>query len=170
MKEVAPQKESFEFEKSPAREAYVLLGAKTPLELSNLYADEDQKLFKPYTWDYNNPELLVNKIKNILESIDLEKLEQEERSRIKETLWFWYHHATSCAFELYKDKQKAKEYSEIALSYQAEDNTNKITRLLNLISEGKYVEARSWVSKIEHEDERATALELLEDYKEGNFF
>jgi len=39
--------ENFDREKSPIREAYLLLGAHTPLELSNLYPAEDQKLTKP---------------------------------------------------------------------------------------------------------------------------
>ncbi len=170
MKEVAPQKESFDFEKSPVREAYVLLGAKTPLELSNLYTDEDQKLMKFHEWDYNNPDLTINKIKEILENVNLETLSQEERKWAQEIIWFWYHHAISCAIWRYKDRQKAKEYSEKALSYQTKDHPNKITRLLNFLSEDKFYEAEVWTDQIEDEVEKTTALELLKEYKEGGFF
>ena len=165
-----PEKTVFDIEKSPIKEAYLLLGAKTPLELSQLYTVEDQKLMKSNEWDYANPDLITNKIKDILERIDTDTLSEQEREWRGEILWFWHHHAISCAIARYKDKTQAQIFAAKALEVQPEDHPNKITRLLYLLVNDKLEEAETWVSKIEDEHEKSTARDLVEGYKEKGFF
>ena len=155
---------TFNFEKSPAKEAYLLLSAHTPLELSNKYSEEDQKLMLSGSWDYNNPVLVVNRIKDILEGINPQELTEEEREWMQEILWFWYHHAISCAIWKYKDKEKAKVYARKALELQPENHPNKITKLLSLLLEDKLEEARKWVEAIIEEPEKSTALSLIGEW------
>lgn len=160
----------FDIEKSSIKEAYILLGAKTPMELSNLYSAEDQKLMKFGTWDYGNPELIVNKVKSILESIESNTLTEDERMWRQEILWFWNHHAISCAIWRYKDREAAKMYADKALEYQPLEHPNKITRLLKLLASDKVEDAQRWAETIIEEPEKSTAISLVKDYKEGNFF
>jgi hypothetical protein len=162
--------EKFDIEKSPAKEAYVLLSAKTPLELSNLYSDEDQKLMNSGAWDYGNPELLVNKVKEILESIDPQTLTDDEIDWRQEILWFWYHHAISCAIWRYRDRETAKNYVAKALDYQPAEHPNQITRLFDFLVNDKVAEAEQWAESIKEEPEKSTASLLVEEYKEGKFF
>ena len=164
------KKQAFEKEKSPAKEAYVLLGAKTPLELSNLYSAEDQKLMHAGSWNYKDEESVVNKVKKILESIDPSTLIPDEREWRQEILWFWYHHAISCAVWRYKDKIAAQMYAAKALEYQSAEHPNKITRLLDLLVNDKLEDAEKWSSEIGEEPERSTADSLVQGYKRGNFF
>jgi hypothetical protein len=169
-----PQEEKVEkldIEKSPIREAYELLGARTPLELSNLYSERDQELMKSYEWDYNNPELITNKIKNILETIDPESLTEDEKEWRQEIIWFWYHHAISCASRRYNDKEAAQRYAVKALEMQPEDHPNKITRLLFYLVHDRVEEAEEWIAALAPDDEeKDTAESLLHDYKEIGFF
>lgn len=164
------QEEAERVSKGPLREAYALLGASTPLELLNQYTKEDQKLFKLGEWDYENPDFVTNKIKDILEVIDPNDLTEEEKTWRQEILWFWYHHAISCAIALHKDREKAKEYTEKALELQSEDHPNKITHLLYFLANEKIEEAEEWVETISEEPEKTTARELLDEYKKGELF
>jgi len=157
-------------EKSPAKEAYILLGAKTPLELSNLYSVEDQKLMHSGSWDYADKESAVNKVKGILESIDPSTLTTEEREWRQEILWFWYHHAISCAVWRYKDKAAAQMYAAKALENQPADHPNKITQLLDFLVNDKLEYAEKWVANIGEEPEKSTATSLVQTYKDGKFF
>ena len=160
----------FEVVKSPMRAAYELLGAHTPLELSNLYSEEDQKLMKSRSWDYDNPDLVTNKVKGIIEIVDVNKLTEQEKDWRNEILWFWYHHAISCAIWRYKDKEKAKLYASKALEIQDRSHPNQITRLLDLLVNDKIQEAEKWASEINDEVEKETALSLIQEYKDGNIF
>lgn len=169
MEEFSGQKK-FEITISPMREAYELLGAHTPLELSNLYSEEDQKLMKSQSWDYNDSNLVTNKIKNVLETVDISKLTNEEKDWRNEILWFWYHHAISCAVWKYKDKEKAKEYSSKALELQNKNHPNKVTKLLDLLVDDKTEEAEKWVNQISDQVEKETAASLIQQYKEGKMF
>ena len=126
---------------SPIFEAYKLLGAHTPLELNRKYTIEDQKLFLSHTWDYEDPNQIINKIKNILESSPQNESSQEENDWRQETLWFWYHHAISVALWK-KDISKAREFSKKALELLPKDNSNKITKLLDLLVNGRVDEAK----------------------------
>lgn len=158
-------KESFQ---NTIQEAYELLGAKTPLELSQRYTEEDQKLMKAGEWDYLNQDLIVNKVRNILENIDENKLTPAEKEERKEILWFWYHHAVSCAIWRYKDKEKAVEYVNKALNFQPENHPNKITKLFSLLLEDKTEEVEDWIKTVSG-DEKEAADFLLSEYNKGNF-
>lgn len=162
--------EKLAIENSPLREAYRLLNARTPLELSNLYTAEDQKLMALHEWDYKNPELVVNKIKEILEATDANNLSPDEQDWRREILWFWYHHAISCAIWRYKDKNTAQSYTTMALKYQSENHPNKITKLFDFLVNDKLGEAEHWAGAIEEDPEKTTAAELLDEYKKGDFF
>lgn len=87
-------------ERRTIRDAYELFGAKNAKEFHDLYVKEDQRLMKARKWDYDNPELLVNKAKNILESLNRSELDEGENEWVQEILWFWYHHAISAALPL----------------------------------------------------------------------
>ena len=161
---------TFVLEKSPAKEAYILLGAKNPKELFVLYAKEDQKLFKSGAWDYKNPVLKINKVKNILENIKPQELSVNEKDYVKETIWFWYHHAISSAIWKYKDREEAKKFSALALEKQSADSPNQITKILDFLVNDKVEEARKFVTSIKKEPEKSSAIELIEEYEQGKFF
>jgi len=161
-------KPKFEISQSPMKEAYELLEANSPLELSNLYTKEDQKILKGGSWDYNNPDLIIHKIKDILEAIDEDNLAEEEKVWRNEILWFWYHHAISCAIFRYKDRIAAKEYSTKALSYKDKNHPNKITDIFDFLIDNRVSDAEQLAEAMDEDKE--TALELIEEYKEGNMF
>lgn len=160
----------FSIENSPIKEAYKLLEADTPLDLFSLYTEEDQKLMHSNSWDYDNENLITNKIKNILEKVDFSQLTAEEKKCCSEILWFWYHHAISFAVFQMKDKAKAIICAQKALDLQAKDNPNQITRLLYLLVNDKVNEAEEWAKEIKDEVEKQTAKQLIEQYKKGYFF
>jgi hypothetical protein len=164
------QPKQFNIENSPIREAYELLGAKDPLELHKLFSEEDQRLMKSKEWDYENPDLITNKVKNILEFADESSMAEDEIFWRQEILWFWYHHAISTAVYRYIDKELAKEFADKALSLQDEDHPNKITKLLALLVNNKLEEAKEWKKNIPVGDETQTAKELIEEYERGEFF
>ena len=120
-------------------------------------------------WDYKNQELVVNKVKDVLEGLDPAFLSEEEKEWRGEILWFWYHHAISCAIWHYHDKPAAIEFSNKALSYQSPEHPNKITKLLSLFVEGKMSEAEEWAKGIQNEVEKETAAYVIEDYKKHGF-
>ncbi len=125
---------------------------------------------KSFLWDYSNPDLITNKIKNIIEGANPNELTEEEREWRQEILWFWYHHAISCAIWRYKDKDKAKMYSNQALQYQSKDNPNQITKLLDFLVSGHLQEAEEWAEKIQDKVESKTAADLIGEYKRKEFF
>jgi predicted Zn-dependent protease len=149
---------------------YEMLHATTPLEMSNNYTEEDQKLLKSGAWDYDNSELITNKVKVLLEQLDDTDLTEDERFWKNETLWFWYHHAISCAVWSKQDKEAAQQYSKKALELQPDDHPNKITRLLSYLVCDQLSEAEEWAEKIKEEPEKSTAASLLSEYKERGFF
>lgn len=157
--------EQFNFENSPAREAYILLGATNPLELSNKYSEADQVLFKSGEWDYDNPDLITNKVKTILDSVDVADLTEDEKDWRQEIIWFWYHHAISCALSKHKDKESAKRFAKLALENQPENHPNQITKLLELLVNDKIEEAEEFAKTIG--DEKDTADDLIAWYKGG---
>jgi hypothetical protein len=162
--------EKFDIENSPIRKAYELLGAHTPTELSNLYSEQDQKLMHSKAWDYRDPDLITNKIKSTLESVDPGTLTGEEQEWRNEILWFWNHHAISAAIWRYKDRDAAQRFATDAISYQSADHPNKITRLLQLLVAGDVKEARLWAEGIEDMVEINTATSLINDYEEDGFY
>jgi len=150
-------------------EACKLLDAKTPLELSRRYTKEDQKLIKSGVWDYENSELIINQIKDLLLIVDSSSLNEEEACWRNEILWFWYHHAISCAIHK-KDKTAAQFFAETALLIQDNNHPNMITKLLYLLVHDDVEEAEKWITSIREEPEKTTACELLEDYRKKGFF
>lgn len=161
----------FNIEESPIKEAYILLNASTPLELSNNYTAKDQEQMRSGSWDYSNQESIVNKIKNILESVNFSTLSnEEEKEWVQEIIWFWYHHAISCAVWRYKDKDAAKRYANKALEYQSADHPNKISKLLYFLVNDKFEDAEKWVDQITEEPEKSTAISLIQDFKKGDLF
>lgn len=170
MENIPAFKESFDIEKSALKEAYILLDAKSPMELSNLYSEEDQKLMGTQTWDYGNSELVTNKIKEILERTDISALSEEEKEWRNEILWFWYHHAISCAIWRYKDQHAAQEYSARALELQSDEHPNQITRLLYFLTRDQLNEAETWATEIREEPEKSTAADVIDWYKKGEFY
>src|SRR3989344_5826429 len=136
---------------SRLQDAYDLLGVDNALDLSKRYTEEDRKLMKSGQWDYDNADLITNKI-----------------------LWFWYHHAISCAVNRYQDKKSAQEYSVKALEYLElsqpdPEDRNQITYLLFLLVNDKFDEAKSWTDKIIKDYERKTAHEIIEEWPSIKF-
>ena len=162
--------EGFEWQKSSLREAYRLLGAKTPRALSNRYSEEDQILMRARTWDYNNPALITNQIKGIVESVAPDTLHPTEEEWAEEILWFWYHHAISCAIGRYRDRNAAKVYAQKALEHQSIEHPNKITKLFDLLLNEKVTEAKTWAARIDDADEIKTAAELIQEFEQGKWF
>lgn len=154
---------------SPIKEAYILLGANDPPGLSERYTEEDQKIMHAQLWDYENPGLITNKIRIILEAADPDDLSVEENYWRSNILWFWYHHAISCAIWRYHDKEKAKEFSRKALGYQSKEHPNKLTKLLYLLLHDDLVAAEKWKESITTEPERSSAELLMADFNKSIF-
>ncbi|MST04029.1 MAG: hypothetical protein EXS49_00460 [Candidatus Pacebacteria bacterium] len=168
MEKLPEKQEGFDLKKSPIREAYIILGATTPLELNKLYTEQDQLLFISRKWDYDEKDQIPNRIKDILENADQIGLTEEEKEWRSEILWFWYHHAISCA-NWKRDKEKMKLFSEKALEYQ-DNNPNILTRTMFFLAHDQIEKAEEWVvSKIEDPD-HDTATEIIANYKKNGFF
>lgn len=161
--------ESSAVENSPIRDLYILFGATSAAEFHRLYDEEDQRLMRSHSWDYENPDLVVNKVKEILEASDSASLSEEEREARAHILWFWYHHAISAAIWRHRDIEAARAYAKKALGYQSEDHPNKITRLFDLLLNDKVAEAERWAAGITDEDEGSTAQSLIKQYQAGGF-
>ena len=151
------------------QQAYSLAGVTSMKELSSAYDREDQNLYKAGEWDYDNPDLLTNKIKHILESINPNSLTPDEMHWQQEILWFWYHHAISVAIWKYKDKRAAQKYAAKALRDQPAGHPNQITKLLYLLVYDRQDEAKKWAKTISDDVERTSAVHLLSDYAAVNF-
>lgn len=155
------------------KEAYALLEASSSSELARKFITEDQRLLKTQSWDYKNPELVLNKVKEIVDRAignGFAAGDKDSEDDLKTILWFWYHHATGYAIWDYKEKEKALEFSAKALKYQTSDNPNQITRLLYLLIRDKEAEATSWLETISDEPDKTSAHGIMEEYRAGNFF
>lgn len=162
-------KKVFVIDESPFKEAYFLLGAIDPATLSERYTEEDQKIMHAKLWDYQNPEIITNKIRMILETGDLSNLSVEENYLRSNILWFWYHHAISSAIWYYSDKEKAKEFSRKALEYQPKGHPNKLTRLFYLLLHDDIAAAEEWQKSIISESEKSSAEWLIAELKTRKF-
>ncbi len=151
------------------RSIYTMFGVRSAKELHNVYAELDQQLMKEGRWDYTNPSLLTNRVRCALARVDLEKLDEEEREWCREIIWFWHHHAISCAIGRH-NKPEAQFHAEEALRYQGKGHPNQITYLLHLLVHDKIECAESWAAQIVCDVERNTAAELIREYKAGLFF
>ncbi|MFA6585531.1 MAG: hypothetical protein WCS97_03785 [Candidatus Paceibacterota bacterium] len=152
--------------------AYALLHASSPSELAQKFIQEDQVLLKTSAWDYKNPELVINKVKDIVERALHAGSTMDEQSEddLRTILWFWYHHAIGFAIWGSKDRAKAKEFSKKALEYQTGDNPNMITRLLYLLVHNKEKEAGRWLKTILTDPDKTVSQGIWQEYKAGNFF
>ncbi|MHB1163555.1 MAG: hypothetical protein ACYCZZ_03510 [Minisyncoccota bacterium] len=155
------------------KEAYALLQASSSSELAREFIKEDQRLLKAQNWDYKNSELVLNKVKEIVESVidsGFTTDDKEGDDDLKTILWFWYHHAIGYAIWDYKDKAEALEFSAKALKYQTSDNPNKITRLLYLLVRDEEKDAATWLETVREEPDKTAARGVMEEYRAGNFF
>lgn len=153
------------------KDVYVKFKCKDLDDLIEIYTIEDQKLMHASAWDYSNSRLVPNRIMAEIESINLDTITDEyERERLPDLLWFWYHHAISCALWRYGDKVMAFEYSKKALSVQSNKHPNKITKLLHLLIQDDIEGALEWVKTVKDEPEKTSAEYYIDLYKKGNFF
>jgi hypothetical protein len=162
MEDLPNNQESFDIQKSPMRDAYLMLGATTPLELSQAYTKLENPIFISRVWDYDDPDQPQNKIKEMLEVVDEGGLTEDEKEWRKEILWFWYHHAISVA-GWKRDKEKMKVFSEKAMEY--EDPSNMLTRTMYLLAHDRIEEAEEWADSKAGDVDEDTAREMIENYK-----
>ncbi|MDP2655759.1 MAG: hypothetical protein Q8P17_04540 [bacterium] len=158
---------------NPLKEAYTLLQVSSPSELAKKFIKEDQRLLQTQAWDYMNQELVLNKVKEIVESaIDngFTTGDKDSDDDLRNILWFWYHHAIGYAIWGYKDKMKAFEFSSKALKYQTSDNPNQITRLLYLLIRNEDTEATAWLETIVNDPDKTASRGIMKEYLAGNFF
>ena len=145
-------------------------GVTTSKELYLAFQAEDQRTFVDRQWDYNNPDLLINKIKQAVDMVANQDLHEDDTYWLREIRWLWHHHAISCACARYQSREMAQYHSGMALKYLDQLLGNKITKLLYLLVRGRVVEAELWAEGIECEVESETARACLDDYKKGLFF
>lgn len=155
-----------------AQEKYDLLlrrfGAASFKELDlEVYTPIDQALMASKDWDYNNPNLLTNQIYQSLTELDLSELGEDERVWFDQILWFWNHHAISCAILRYCNLAAARSFAREALKYQGKDHPNQITWLFHLLLEDRVEEAKSHVERIVDREEKETGLYLLRVHRDG---
>lgn len=131
-----------------------------------VYMLDDQEHMKSLTWDYATPSI-TNSIYNDCLKIETGELSEEDEMWLRETLYFWNHHAISCAIWRHKDLEAALRYSVAALGYQDSDHPNHVTRLFKLLLEKKEKEAAELVEIIPDDGERETARDILESYRNG---
>lgn len=157
----------------PLSEAYELLHASSPSELVRKFIEEDQRLIKAQEWDCMNPELVLNKVKEIVESvIDSGSTlgDKDGDNDLKTMLWFWYHHAIGYAIWDHKDRKSAVEFSTKALKYQTSDNPNQITRLLYFLTRDQVAEATALLEVMNNDQDKSTARGIMNEYLAGNFY
>lgn len=128
----------------------------------------DQHLMRESEWDYNKPECGNNKLVRELEKLDRTGMTLEENYWVNQIIWFWYHHAISCALFKYFDRSAAQAFAIRALEHQERlpDHPNRITRLLYYLVFGQHDKAQQWVQSFSLDDAEAdTAEGLLLDYQ-----
>ena len=150
-------------------ELFALTGAASFLGVHRRYMVDDQMLMQSGGWDYDNPKLLINRIRSLLEQIVPDNLSAREKIWYYETLWIWHHHAISCAFGK-RDRAAAKRHAARALELQRGDHPNKITRLLWLLAHEQIEEANMWVAAIEDPVEKETGQYLVCEYVKSRCF
>ncbi len=144
---------------------YKSFNVKDTEELYDLFFTEDQKALDNGSWDYNDSQSIVNKIKSAIELHGLNNINTKDLILIKNILWLWYHHATSVALFNTKDKKSAQDFVSKALDYKSNENPNQITELLNLLANEKIEEAKDYLNLIKDENEKQTASNLVNDYE-----
>lgn len=136
---------------------------------NRVYMEVDQYLMRTWMWDYQDQECglwLTNKIYCSVKELDQSSLSEEDREWCNELMWFWNHHAISCAIWRYYDLDAARQYAATALVYQDFNHPNKITPLFALLLDEKWEEAELLASTI-HEAEKEAAELLIKSYWMG---
>ena len=138
----------------------------TVVELVQLADDDDQQLMHSREWDYK-VDSLNTRIVDDLKRVPRKELVGDEMWQVEQVIWFWYHHATSCAIYRHNDRKQALYFVKKALRYQARipAHPNKVTHLLYLLLKGRLSEAKALVPTM-NEDEVETGRELVEEWKE----
>ncbi len=157
----------------PIDAIYARFGVRGAQELDRFITGIDQGLMKSCEWDYKNEQLINNEIVHLLESLDRAGMNGEEEYWINQIIWFWYHHAISCAVVKYKDKLAAQQFAQKAIEWQGKmgDHPNKITWLLYLLVNDRYEEAEAWVKSLSADHpEKSTAAETVSDYMAAGAF
>lgn len=153
-----------ELQASRLQEVYALLGGiVSPSEMYKKFLALDQELFTSGGLDSGDENLLLNKIKNILENISPLVLSDEELESRNWCLWLWYHHAAGLAAQK-GETENAKAFILKALEYKPKSNHNQITMLLYLLLNGYIDKAKALVRNVD-EGERGAASELLQDFQ-----
>lgn len=149
------------------RQAYELFNVSDAFEFQRAYSKCEQVYFKDGTWDAYNPELLFNRAKSLIELMNFELLNDDERKWFTAILWFWYHHAVSYETSRYK----AKIYAKRAVELQGENLYNRLSKLLWHLTCDDVSSARVWLNTdVENwdPDDRKTGFEITDDYESGN--
>jgi len=142
-------------------------GADDMFHLSRIYTKFDQPVFKNGRWSYNNPRLIINKIKSDLEQIPDSCFDERGLMWKREILWFWNHHAISIAV-CRGDFILARTFANQAIKLQGRNPSNQITRLLWYLVHGRIKQAKRWFRTGVKVDRR-TARDVLRWYDQGYF-
>ncbi|MEK7642013.1 MAG: hypothetical protein AAB365_03415 [Patescibacteria group bacterium] len=142
-------------------------GVETVRGLDRYITSVDQQLMKAGLWDYKNSDYENNKLVRELRDLALDDLTADEKYWVRQIIWFWYHHAVSCALFKYSNRTFAQIFAVEALKYYEllPDHPNKITPLLYYLVFNRFEEAEHWVQSfpLDH-DEAQTAVDILMDY------
>jgi hypothetical protein len=156
-----PQSESL-------KDVYAMLEAKNPQELDKLFSAEEQMAMESGEWDYNNPDLLINNVKDALEKVDDATITEDEKWAKDNMLWSWYHHATSDAY-VKQDIERLREYSEKAISFG--EHANAATHVMYYLGRNMFEEAERSSEEAEDGETQKMCLSIIEAYKENvDFF
>jgi hypothetical protein len=157
------------YEPTPLSEVYEMLGAKDAEDMYLKFLEEDQKQMQAGEWDYDDPESHINQVKEKVDAVDVESLNEDELYFRSQLLWLWNHHAAGVAVER-QDEDAAIAFIDAALEYQPDDHPNQITQLLYYLIHGDLEEAESWAETITDATEQATAEEQIELFRQGQYF
>ncbi len=138
--------------------------------LVELCRKADQARMKSLTWDYQT-DSLDTQIVNDLKTVTRAELKSDELWRVNQCIWMWFHHAVSCAIYKHKDSQKALNFVEKALRYQAriENHPNKITLLFSLLLKEKFREANLLLPEMPR-GEKGTARDMVRAWEKKSPF
>lgn len=143
-----------------------MLGVTTPLELSNKFTELDQEEMRRGTYDYEDPNSLVNQLKNQIEALDPAALNEQENEWRNEMFWLWNHHAAGYALFGRNDRAASLKYAELALAHQSHEHPNKITKLIALLALDNVAGAVEYIKTIAKDStEYDAAKKVLEMYK-----
>ena len=120
-----------------------MYGVKTVRELEQLCRGSDEQRMFSRTWNYED-DSWDTRIVNDLIRVPRTKLTKDEKWRVEQIIWMWYHHATGDAISRRGGREVALLYVEKALYYQSRipNHPNKITKLYHLLLLGKIEEAK----------------------------